>query len=199
MTTDKTETKGFIKDMGAIFTPVFYIFAIVAIASAVIVQGFKAETILSAIFLVFLAAAAAADIGEGIVPDMLCLLIAACGVLKIIFTGDLSSGTLFLHIAGSLCISVPMLICALFVKGGFGGGDIKLMAAAGLYLALDKTLIASLIAFLLAGIYSITILMRHGSKNTKIRLAPFLATGLGFAALFGDDLLLAARLFSQVR
>ena len=62
MTTDKTETKGFIKDMGAIFTPVFYIFAIVAIASAVIVQGFKAETILSAIFLVFLAAAAAADL-----------------------------------------------------------------------------------------------------------------------------------------
>ena len=46
--------------MGAVTTPVFYIFGIVAIASAIIVCGFTPLTVLVALFLVLLAAAGAA-------------------------------------------------------------------------------------------------------------------------------------------
>ena len=89
---------------------------------------------------------------------------------------------------GVLCLAVPMLIAALIVKNGFGGGDIKLMAASGLYLGLDKTLIAGLITFLIAGCYGIYILIvkKKGVKS-KMRLAPFIALGCAFSELFGSD------------
>lgn len=38
------------------------------------------------------------------------------------------------RLIGALIVSVPMLVLALIVPGAFGGGDIKLMAASGLFL-----------------------------------------------------------------
>ena len=39
------------------------------------------------------------------------------------------------HIIGAVCVSVPMFLLCLAIDGAFGGGDIKLMAAAGLFWA----------------------------------------------------------------
>ena len=186
MTTDKKQTNKLIKDMGAVFTPVFYIFSIVAVASAIIVCGFEWITILVSVFLILLAACAASDINKGIVPDLLCILIALVAVISFfIETIDLQS--IISRICGALVLSVPMLIAALLVKGGFGGGDIKMMAATGLFLGLDRTIIAGLIAFLIAGIYGVYILLtkKQGLKG-NIKLAPYLAVGCAFSALFGN-------------
>ena len=128
--------------MGAVFTPVFYIFSIVAVASAVIVCGFEWATVLTAVFLVFLTACAASDINKGIVPDLMVILIALLALVKF-FTGIINLQSLISCILGSLVMSVPMLIAALILKNSFGGGDIKMMAAAGLFLGLDKTIIDS--------------------------------------------------------
>lgn len=185
MTTDKKQTNKFIEDMGAVFTPVFYIFSVVSVASAIIVCGFEWLTILIALFLAFLTGCAASDINKGIVPDLLCILIAVVGVISF-FTEPVSLQSIISHICGALVLSVPMLIAALLVKGGFEGGDIKMMAAAGLFLGLDRTIIAGIIAFLIAGIYGVYILLtkKKGSRE-NIKLAPYLALGCAFSALFG--------------
>ena len=185
MTTDKKHTNKLIKDMGAVFTPVFYIFSIVAVASAIIVCGFEWITIVVTLFLILLAGCAASDINKGIVPDLLCLLIALLGIISI-FTEEITRQSIISHLSGALVLSVPMLIAALIVKGGFGGGDIKMMAAAGLFLGLDRTIIAGIIAFFIAGIYGVYILLtkRKGAKG-KVKLAPYLALGCAFSALFG--------------
>ena len=133
--------------MGAVFTPVFYIFSIVAVASAIIVCGFEWITVITALFLIFLAACAASDIEKGIVPDLMVVLIAALAAVRF-FTGVITVQNLINCALGSLVLSVPMFIAALLLKNSFGGGDIKMMAAAGLFLGLDKTIIAGLIAFL---------------------------------------------------
>ena len=80
-----------------------------------------------------------------------------------------------------------MLITALLVNRGFGGGDIKMMAATGLFLGLDRTIIAGIIAFLIAGIYGVYILLtKKQSAKDNIKLAPYLALGCAFSALFGS-------------
>ena len=187
MMTDKKQTNKLLKDMGAVMTPVFYIFGIVAIASAVIVCGFKSITILVAFFLLLLVAAGASDINKGIVPDLISIAIGVLAVIKFIVNG-ISLNSALDCLEGAVCLALPMLVVALIVKGGFGGGDIKLMAAAGIYLGLDKTLIAGLITFLLAGCYGIYILIvkRKGAKS-KMRFAPFIALGCAFSELFGND------------
>ena len=170
-------------------TPVFYIFGLVAIASAIIVCGFKPITILVAVFLILLVASGASDINKGIVPDLIPICIAILGIVRFLIN-EISLNNALDCLEGALCLSVPMLIVALIVKNGFGGGDIKIIAAAGLYLGLDKTLFAGLITFLIAGIYGVyNLLTKKKGLKGKIRLAPFLALGCAFSELFGTDLL----------
>ncbi|MCR4689533.1 MAG: prepilin peptidase, partial [Saccharofermentans sp.] len=117
-----------------------------------------------------------------------------------VIKGDYAVKTLADHLTGAICLALLMLLCTLFVKGGFGGGDIKLMAASGLYLAFDNTLLGAFIAFLIAGGYSLILLIKNGREGlgrSKIRLAPFLALGLGFAALYGDQVLVLLKLASR--
>ena len=194
MTTKGINTNKLFKDMGAVFTPVFYIFGIVAIASAIIVNGFEPVTVITALFLLFLAACAAADINKGIVPDLMVILIALLALVKF-FTGIINLQSLISCILGSLVMSVPMLIAALILKNSFGGGDIKMMAAAGLFLGLDKTIIAGLIAFLIAGCYGVYLLFtKKRSAKEKVKLAPYLALGCAFSALFGSVFMAILRL-----
>ena len=171
--------------MGAVFTPVFYIFSIVAVASAIIVCGYEWVTVITAMFLIFLVACAAADINKGIVPDMMCVLIAVLALIRF-FTSPVTTQSLISCLCGAVVLSVPMLIAALVIRNGFGGGDIKMMAAAGLFLGLDKTIIAGLIAFLIAGFYGVYLLFtkKRGAKE-KVKLAPYLALGCAFSELFG--------------
>lgn len=189
-TKDKKETNKLIKDMGAVITPVFYIFGFVAVVSAVIVLGFQWATVITAIFLVLLAAAGAADVNKGIVPELIPILIAVLAIVRF-FLSEITVSNILSCLGGALCLSIPMLIVALIIKGGFGGGDIKLIAASGLFLGLDKTLIAGLIAFVIAGIFAISVLIvKKKDAKSKIRFAPYLAVGCAFSELFGASFLI---------
>jgi prepilin signal peptidase PulO-like enzyme (type II secretory pathway) len=69
----------------------------------------------------------------------------------------------------------------------FGGGDIKLMAAAGLYLGWKYTVAGVAVGLFAAGLYGIYLLIRKkAGPKSKLKLAPFLAYGLAAATLFGD-------------
>ena len=185
MTTKDKNINRFIKDMGAVFTPVFYIFTIVSVASAVIVFGFEWAAVMTALFLIMLTACAASDLNKGIVPDMLCVLIAVLAVIRLVISG-INTQSLISCFCGAAVLSVPMLLVALFIRNGFGGGDIKMMAAAGLFLGLDKTIIAGIIAFTISGIYGLILLLtKNKGPKSKVKLAPYLALGCAFSELFG--------------
>lgn len=93
------------------------------------------------------------------------------------------------RLLGALCISAPMLVLALLVTGAFGGGDIKLMAAAGLLLGWKSTITAAVIAVFAAGVYAAFLIIRKkASKGSSFALGPFLCAGLAASALWGEEL-----------
>ena len=179
-----------IKDLKSIPSPVFYIFAAVALFCTFFVCGFSATGVFTALFLLLLVACACADINAGIVPDLVVIAIAILGTVKYLAVEPFTVAGLISHLIGAVCISVPMLLISLIVRGAFGGGDIKLMAAAGLYLGWQLALTGAFIGMFVSGFYGIYLLIiKKAGKKSKIKLAPFLSFGLSIAALFGELLL----------
>ncbi|MBR1797923.1 MAG: prepilin peptidase [Clostridiales bacterium] len=168
----------------------FYIFAAVAVFCAFYVLGLTVAGVFACLFLLALVACASADINAGIVPGLVLIFVALLGVVRFILVEGFTVPRLTDHLIGAVCVSLPMLIVALIVKGAFGGGDIKLMAAAGLYLGWRLTVAGAVMGMFVSGLYGIYLLLwRKADAKTKIRLVPFLAFGLSAAALFGDRLI----------
>ncbi|RJE46607.1 MULTISPECIES: A24 family peptidase [unclassified Dehalobacter] len=121
-------------------------------------------------FTALLVAACFWDIRKRTVPDILCLLIAITGLLTF------EPGKLWGILAG-----VPFLIGALIQKDGMGGGDIKLMAAAGFVLGLRPSMTAIVVGFLVLslfyGVYAIIQKLRVRDMPRAYPLAPFLSLG----------------------
>ena len=169
MTTDESKaSKGFINDLKSIPSPMFYILAAVAVFAGLYVGGFTAFGIISSLFLLLLVACAVADINAGIVPDLIILLIAVLGVVNYFVTESVSLSTALPHLIGAVCVSVPMLVIALLIKGAFGGGDIKLMAAGGLYLGWKSSLVGVVIGMFFAGLYEA---LRYISEDNLVLCA----------------------------
>ncbi len=73
-------------------------------------------------------------------------------------------------------VSLPLFLITLAVPGGFGGGDIKLMAACGLFLGWKLCLLSLCFGLLTGGLYGIW-LLAAGKKGRKEHFAfgPFYA------------------------
>ena len=120
------------------------------------------------------------------IPDRLNLALAVCGVLSVL----LSPADWLPHIIGALCVSVPMFLLCLVIDGAFGGGDIKLMAAAGLFLGWQNTLLAMFFGIVFGGIYGIYLLAaKKAGKKDHFAFGPFLCAGIVIAMLFGGPVL----------
>ena len=140
-----------------------------------------------------LLAVALIDAQTQLIPDRLNLTLAVLGVLSLLTDGVQTGGwggLLFDRLAGALCVSVPMLLVALLVPGGFGGGDIKLMAAAGLFLGWRHTLLAAFLAILGGGFYGIWLLAaKKADRKAQFAFGPFLCVGIVTAMLAGEPIL----------
>lgn len=188
MTTE--DSRDLIKDLRSIPSPVFYIFAAVALFCGFFFCGFTVAGIFTTLFLLLLTACAVADINAGVVPELILIAIAFLGAIFFFVNEGLSVPGLIGHLIGAICVSVPMLILSLLIKGAFGGGDIKLMAAAGFYLGWKYALGAAVTGLFLAGVYATYLLLtRKKDKHSRMRLAPFLAYGSAVAALFGEQMI----------
>ncbi len=97
-------------------------------------------------------------------------------ILTLIFRGVYYEKELLL---GSIIVSLPMFLLAIFIPGCFGGGDIKLMAVAGLLLGWKNVICAFVFAVYIAGVYVVVMLIRKKiTKKTKIPFGPALCTGI---------------------
>ena len=88
------------------------------------------------------------------------------------------------RLLGMLVVSFPMLLTDFIIPAGFGGGDIKLMAAAGLFLGWRPVLMAAVMAFAAAGVYSVFLLLTgRAGRRDAFAFGPFLCAGLAVAEL----------------
>lgn len=131
------------------------------------------------LFLTALAAASVADCRRRTIPDFLCLLTAAAGLIS--FSPA--------QLLGGLA-ALPLLTAAIIQPESMGGGDIKLTAAAGFVLGFWRGLWGLALGLLLAALYfcAVTLfkkLIHHPSSEmarTALPLGPFLS--IGFATLY---------------
>lgn len=142
-----------------------------------------------------LTAIALIDAGTMLIPDSLLLALGAAAAGRLFFAPGPWAEVLPAHLAGALCVSLPMALLCLAVPGAFGSGDIWLMAAAGLLLGWRHTLLAFLIALLGGGGWGLYLLLhRRIGPGDHFAFAPFLCAGIAAAMLSGDGILLWYRL-----
>ena len=121
-----------------------------------------------------------------LLPDGLNAALALCGLALLALQPD----TWAERLIGLFCVSVPMLLLCLVIPGAFGGGDIKLMAAAGLLLGWRLTLLAMFFAILGGGLYGAYLLVKKlADRKDHFAFGPFLCTGIVLAMLAGEPVL----------
>ena len=117
------------------------------------------------------------------IPPVLNIILGALGFLSILTMPGISVAE---RVIGFFCISVPMFLIVLLVPGGFGGGDIKMMAASGILLGWKGNLAAFFIGLIIGGIYGAFLLI-SGKKGRKEHFAfgPCLSIGIFVSAYAG--------------
>lgn len=133
--------------------------------------------------------AAVKDVREKVVANRTVLALLVCWLLTMIpqlaVNIDVGVSRLANAFAGFLLGSVLFLLVYLISRNGLGGGDVKFMAATGLYLGLNGILPAILYGSVLAALFGLALILlkKMGRKDT-IPLIPFLYAGILIAIFF---------------
>lgn len=127
------------------------------------------------------------DIKLFVIPNQLVVVLLSWCLFWQLCRPEISWGQ---SLVGSLLGGGILLTIAIISKGGMGGGDIKLMFAAGLLLGGPAVLLALFIAFV-SGALGGGLLLATGVKRFKepIPFGPFLAFGIFAASLWGEQLI----------
>lgn len=121
------------------------------------------------------------DLSGGRIPDRLVLAALVISLLSAPLFPQTGWGE---RILGCFIVSLPLLVLSLLLPGAFGGGDIKLMAACGLFLGWRLCLHSFVLAMSAAGVWAVFLLAAgKAGQRSRIALAPFLCLGMT-AAVF---------------
>ena len=122
-------------------------------------------------------------------PDSLTLALALVAAASAILTKDVP---ILSRVIGLFCVSVPMVLLNLVKPTSFGGGDVKLTAAAGFLLGWQNMLVAAFLALLSGGGYGVWLLLKKRKRGQDhFAFGPFLGAGIYLSLLFGGELLSA--------
>lgn len=148
--------------------------------------GETARAALSFAVLGILTVVAFMDIDTLEIYDRFPALLLVCGAAaQFVFPGPGIKSRLL----GCVIVSLPMLLLALVVPGGFGGGDIKLMFGAGFFLGARLTVVAAFLGILLGGGFGALLLAaKKADRKTRFAFGPFLCIGIAAAMFFGERL-----------
>lgn len=129
------------------------------------------------------------DIRTMEIPLGLNIFIALLGVVRVVTDYK----RWYLYVIGAVLVSGIFLLAGfigekVLKKESMGGGDIKLMAAAGLLLGAWKIFLAMLIGCLV-GVIVHGIMMAVCKKDHQLPFGPYLSAGILLAALFGQPLI----------
>ncbi len=121
------------------------------------------------------------------IPPGLNIAIAVLGAVNLI----LDRGNWLNYLIGAVSVSGFFLILFLITRGrGIGGGDIKLMAAAGLLLGWQRIILAMAVGCILGAIIHLT-LMKIKGEGRVLAFGPYLSAGIFISMLFGEGIIAA--------
>lgn len=158
---------------------------------ALVVPGhlpeFVGRAVIICLFLGVLAVVARTDKKTMTIPDKLVLAALGVSLCSIPFFPEIG---LMERVFGIYSASILLLLITLCVPGAFGGGDIKLMAACGVFLGWRYSLLALVIAIFLGAAYGVWMLtIGKADRKSRIAFGPFLCIGMGIAVLWGEQVL----------
>jgi leader peptidase (prepilin peptidase)/N-methyltransferase len=150
--------------------------------------GISIDFIKYAILACILISAGFIDIDHRIIPDRLNLFGLIIGVIFLVIPGSRSIKSSLL---GFLVGGGFLFIVALISRGAMGGGDIKLFAIIGLFLGLEKTILALFLTFILGGIVGILLIaLKIKSRKDYIPFGPFISIGAFIAIMWYNNLIM---------
>ena len=121
------------------------------------------------------------------IPPWLNVALLGCGVVAVFVVPEVGLVSRFV---GLFCVSVPLLLMNLFAGDAFGGGDIKLMAAAGFLLGWQGVVLAVCIGVFIGGVYAgYLIVFKKKGRKEHFAFGPALCAGIATAFFFGAPLI----------
>ena len=119
------------------------------------------------------------------IPVKINIFILILGSLRVVLDIKNFSG----YLIGFFLVSGMLLLLYIVTKGkAIGGGDIKLMAAAGLLLGWKLVILAFFIGCILGSVIHI-IRMKLAGADKVLAMGPYLSAGLFIAMLWGNSFL----------
>lgn len=151
----------------------------------VLINGFNVTSVLYCLATSALLALSIIDWRTFEIPIGFNYFIGILGVIRVVT--DL--GHWYDYVIGFFAVSLFLLILYIATKGrGIGGGDIKLMAAAGLLLGW-KLIILSLGLGCLLGSVIHLILMKVQNKDRVLAFGPYLSLGIYISMIYGEQII----------
>ncbi len=108
---------------------------------------------------------------QQIIFDEVLLCLAAGGIFF------MPAGALYGHVVAGFLAGFAFLLLTILFSGSIGGGDIKLVAAGGLWLG-SHIIEALLYGVLLGGLAALVLLLRGRGKNSYFAYGPYLIAGM---------------------
>ena len=144
------------------------------------------QSVLCIVFFGILVVISILDLYKMKIPNYLCVSILTIGFISIFFIKEIS---IMDRLMGFFVVSIPMLLISAILQKGFGGGDIKFVACAGVFLGWKLVLLSTIFALIFTGIYIIISLIA-GDKSIKsgFALGPFLSIGMIMSCLIGRQM-----------
>lgn len=147
--------------------------------------GFCVETLLYCLMASALLALSVIDFRTFEIPAGFNVFIAGLGLVRVLT--DLSNWKEYA--IGFFVISAPLYLLYIITKGrGIGGGDIKLMAASGLLLGWQCTILAFIVGCIIGSVIHV-LRMKITKADRVLAMGPYLSIGIYICALWGTQML----------
>lgn len=149
------------------------------------VHGFSLESVIYCLMTSALIVLSVIDFRTYEIPLGINIFILTIGLVHVFM--DLSNW--YRYGIGLLSVSIPLCILYYATKGrAIGGGDVKLMAAAGLLLGYKLIIFAFFLGCIIASVCHIA-RMKISGEGRVLAMGPYLSVGIFIAALWGDKLI----------
>lgn len=149
------------------------------------VNGMSVDTVLCCLLTSALIVLSVIDLRTYEIPFGINLFILALGLIRVIINYE----DWLEHVIGFFAVSIILLLIIIISKGkSMGGGDMKLMAAAGLFLGWKLILLAMALGCIIGSVIHV-IRMIVSKVGRKLAFGPYLAAGIFLAMLWGDRMI----------
>ena len=165
----------------------------VGAAGLVLCHGVNAATWTLLAFFTVMILISMIDLDTMEIPFSLNLVILGLGLISLLTfrnVAPFSEITIVSRLIGFVCIGVPLMLINLIRAEAFGGGDIKMMFAAGFLLGWKMILIGFLLGTIIGGVVGVIVLARKAKGGKEhIPFGPSLCAGMAIAVLVGNQII----------